>query len=234
LFFPILAVAGILIAPLGFAGGMIYGFLHAACAGTYLATLQDALSTRRSISFDVIRRNVGAFTWDVIGALFPIWVAELLLNLAGLPSVVGMIFALLVFLLLNPVPELIGRSRTTGIELLREAWNFMWTSGPEWIIPHVLLLGVAWAIFPSQALVLLKLFGPELGFVSAGILAMGGQALLGSFTAVTNPLSGTALSWAVGFLLVALVHLVMLFRGALFTRLASGSRRGREWEQRFR
>lgn len=234
MFFPILAVAGVLIAPLGFAGGMIYGFLHAACAGTYLATLQDALSSRRSLSFDTVRRNVGAFTWDVIGALFPIWVVELLLELSGVPSVVRMIAALLIFLLLNPVPELIGRSRATGVELLREAWTFMWTSGPEWIIPHVLLLGGAWLVFPDQALVLLKLFGPELGFVSAGMLALGGQALLGSFTAAANPYAGTAVTWAIGFGLVALVHLVMLFRGALFARLSSGSRRGREWAGHFR
>lgn len=222
-----------LVGPLGFIGGMIYGFLHAACAGTYLATLKDALQSRRSVQADTVRRNIGAFTWDVIGALFPIWVGQLLLELSGIPTVVGMIYTLLVFLLLNPVPELIGRSRTTGVELLREAWSFMMSNGPEWIVPHLVLLGIAWLVFPGQALTLLRLFGPELGFVQAGMLAMGGQALLGSFTAVVNPWVATPASWAIGFFLVALVHLVMLFRGALFSRL-SGGRRGREWADHFR
>ncbi len=218
--FPALTAAALLVSPLGFFGGIVLAFLTAACAGTYLASLQDALSVRRSLGPAAVRQHLGAHTWDILGVLFPIWIVELVLSLGGVPSVVSLVFGIAVALFLNPVPELIGRTRSGGIELLREAWQFMMNHGPEWLAPQVLALGVLWLIFPSQALPILTLFGPRFGFVTAGSLAVSAG-------------SG-AVGWAIGFGLVALVHLMMLFRGALFTRLSGGGRRARDWQERLR
>lgn len=216
--FPLLTAAAVLVSPLGFFGGIVIAIVQAALAGTYLATLRDALSSRRSMGPSVLQANFGAHTWDIINVLFPLWICDLVISLLRLPSVVGLVFGIAVFLFLNPVPEMIGRSRSGGLELLREAWQFMMNNGPEWLVPQLLVLGVAWLALPTKALALLQLFGPRFGFTHAGSLVAGGSAA----------------GWAIGFGLVAVVHLIMLFRGALYQRLGGGGRRARAWEERFR
>lgn len=218
--FPILTGARILVAPLGFFGGFLLAFLQAAAAGTYLACLRDALQMRRSMGPGTLRANLGADTFEIIGVLFPIFVVDLLLMLAGAPWLVTLPVGIAIALFLNPVPEMIGRVRSGGVELLKDAARFMMANGPEWLVPQVIALGALWLAFPEHALTVLQLFGPRFGFTDAGVLAVRG--------------GGDAVGWAIGFGLVALVHLMMLFRGALYQRLGSGGRRQREWEQRFR
>lgn len=224
--FPLLTAAGTLVAPLGFLGGVLLAVLNAACAGTYLAMLRDTLSVRRNLGvsalgFSTLRSNLGASTWDIINVLFPLFVVDLVLGLIGAPAVVPLIFGVAVFLFLNPIPEMIGRARTGGLDLYREAVQFMMNHGPEWLAPQFIALVVLWVAFPGQSLQILFLFGPRFGFTTTGALAMSGG-------------SG-AVGWAVGFGLVALVHLLMLFRGALYTSLSgAGGRRAREWAERLR
>lgn len=219
--FPVLALAGALVAPLGFFGGFLLAFLRAAAAGTYLACLRDALSSRKSLGPAVLRDNLGAHTFEIINVLFPIYVVELLLSLARAPMLVTLPVSIAIALFLNPVPEMIGRVRAGGMELLQDAGRFMLNNGPEWLAPQVLALGLLWAAFQSEALAVLGLFGPRFGFTEAGALALHGA-------------SGGAAGWAAGLVLLALVHAMMLFRGALYQRLGSGGRRQREWESRFR
>lgn len=218
--FPLLTGVGVLVSPLGFFGGFILALVQAAAAGTYLACLRDALQMRKSMGPDVLRANLGADMWDIIGVLFPIFVVELLLALVGAPWMLTLPVSIAIALFLNPVPEMIGRVRSGGVELLQDAGRFMLANGPEWIAPQLVTLGALWLVFPEKALAVLSLFGPRFGFTNTGAIAMGG--------------GGDAIGWAIGFALVALVHAMMLFRGALYQRLGSGGRRQREWEARFR
>lgn len=218
--FPLLTLTSLLVAPLGILGGLVITLLNAACAGTYLAMLHDALTVRRSLGVSALRTNLGAYTWDIVNVLFPLWIVDLVLGLLGVPWVVTLVFAIAVFLFLNPVPEMIGRSRSGGLDLLRDAGKFMMDRGPEWLAPQLAALALLWLAFPAQALPVLSLFGARFGFTNTGSLA----------TSVGSGPGG----WAIGLGLVALVHLVMLFRGALYVRLNSGGRRAREWEERLR
>lgn len=218
--FPILVVAGMLLGPLGILGGFILAFINAACAGTYLATLQDALSVRRTLSFGLIRANLGRHTGDILSVLFPLWIFSLLVGMLPVPPLATTVVALIVALFFNPVPEMIGRARTRGMDLLGESMSFMGANWPEWIAPQLVVLGAAIALRPAEAVGILGLFGPHMGFVMAGSLATSGG---------TGPMG-----WAIGLGTVALVHLMMLFRGALYERLASGGRRARAWQQHFR
>ena len=93
-------------------------FLRAAAAGTYLACLRDALSLRRSMGPEVLRANLGAHTFEIINVLFPIYVVELLLALIRAPALVTLPVSIAIALFLNPVPEMIGRVRAGGVELL--------------------------------------------------------------------------------------------------------------------
>lgn len=219
--FPLLTAVGILVSPLGIAGGLVLSILNAACAGTYLAMLRDALTGRRSLGVSSLRGNLGSSTWDIINVLFPLWIVDLVLSLVAVPAAVPVVFGVAVFLFLNPVPEMIGRSRSVGLDLLREAWQFMMSHGPEWLVPQLAALALLWLAFPAQALPILSLFGARFGFTTTGGLAM---------SAGSGPVG-----WAIGFGLVALVHVLMLFRGALYVRLSdAGGRRAREWNERLR
>ncbi|MFZ5476383.1 MAG: hypothetical protein ACOZNI_06360 [Myxococcota bacterium] len=217
--FPVLVVAGGVAGQLGFFGGFLYTLVEAACAGTYLAMLQDALTTRKSLDFAVVRGNLGRHTWDVIGVLFPLWLVDLGLSLAKAPWVVNVVVALAIFLFFNPAPEMIGRARAQGIELLAGAYRFMMANGPEWIVPQAAVFGLAALAAPAHAIDILLMVGPRFGFVEAGRVAM-------------SAVGSGPVGWAVGLAAVALVHGLMLFRGALYEKLGDGGRRQRAWRER--
>lgn len=217
LLFPALALVGMLTSPLGMIGGFVTGFMNAACAGTYLATLQDALEERRSLSLGSIRGNLGRYTSEVLGVAFPMWIASMIAS-AVLPGALNGVFQLAVGVLFNVAPEMIGRTRASGLELLQDAVVWLKENGPEWFVPQgVVLLGLL-ALRPSAFGTVLGMFGPQFGFVNAGALAL-------------SVGSGPA-AWAGGLLLVGFVHAFMLFRGALFQRLGRGGRRARAWRAR--
>lgn len=219
LLFPLLVGVGTLTAPLGIFGGFLLAFVNAACAGTYLATLQDALSMRKAMGFDVVRGNLGRHAGDVISVLFPLWVVDLGLSLVRAPTVVVLLVSVAVFLLFNPAPEMIGRARSRGLDLLQDCLTFMQGNGPEWLLPQVVLLAPLVALTGLGHLsIALSFFGPRFGFVHAGSLAM--------------DIGAGPVGWALGVGTVALVHLFMLFRGALYVRLGSGGRRQRAWRAR--
>ncbi len=217
LLFPLLTVASLALSPLGVAGGFVVGLLNAACAGTYLATLQDALDERRSLSLSAIRQNLGRYTFDVIGVAFPIWIASMIVGFL-IPPAVSWIFPLAVGVVFNVAPEHIGRSRSAGVEVLRESAYWLKDNAPEWFVPQLFLVIPLLAMRPSSAGTILSMFGPLFGFVNAGALAIGAGA---------GPIG-----WAIGLALVAFVHATMLFRGALYQRLGRGGRRQRAWKAR--
>ncbi len=216
--FPVLAILGTLVSPLGFAGGFVIAIAQAACAGTYLASLQDALTMRRPMRFDALRANLGRYTWDILNVLFPIFVVELVVRL-GQSELLSLIAGLAVFLFMNPVPELIGRSRAGGLEALQEALRFMNDNGVEWLIAQIPSTVLIYFLLGGDVFGALTMFGPRMGFVYAGGTALG--AFDGSPTSIVRALA-----------VVGVVHLTMLFRGALYGEMSGGGRRQREWRRR--
>jgi hypothetical protein len=216
--FPVLLIAGFLLSPLGLAGGILVALLADACAGTYLACLQDALGGRRSVGLAAVRANLGRYTWDIVSVQFPLGILHLLLAQLPLPWLVPFAIDLAIFVFFNPIPEMMGRSRNSGIPVYGEALGFMSRAGVEWLIPQAVACGalvlVAGASTPM-------LFGPGFGFIAAG-----GEA-------VARVGAGPA-GWALGLGTLAGIHLLMLFRGALYVRLSEGGRRARAWAENFR
>ncbi len=218
-----MAVLGVLVAPLGILGGFALGFAQAAAAGTYLACVRDTLGPGRPLDLGRVRDNLGAYTWDVMNVLFPLFLLDLVLAQVRLPYV-GMVVGIAVFLFLNPLPEMVGRVRAGGLDVLGEAWSFMGRAGPEWLLPQVAFVAGAWALLPGGSGVdrlvrVLGVFGPRMGFMEAGSLGLAAWAGGGGLLRATA--------------LLVLVHAAMVFRAALYVRLASGSRRSRAWEARF-
>lgn len=217
LLYPVLTLVAMLVSPLGIIGGFAVGLLNAACAGTYLATLQDALEANRSLSISTVRQNLGRYTSEVIGVAFPIWIGSMIVNVA-LPGPVAAWLMLGVAVVFNVAPEMIGRTRSAGTAVLVDSVRWLRENGPEWFVPQLLLLVPVLVLRPGAVGDFIGMFGPLFGFVNAGGLALGG--------------GGGPAAWAVGLALVVFVHASMLFRGALYKRLGSGGRRQRAWRAR--
>jgi hypothetical protein len=223
----VLTVAGGALAPFGFAGGFVLGALHIFIVGWYLAQLRHAVTLRRTLTFADVQGTMGNLFWETMSVAFVFFIAQLFLMAA--PPTIQLAVVLGASLLFNPAPELIYLGRSQSMELLMEAASFMQRQGPEWLLMHLsitgglvgLLAAVGMAAEPALLVAMIQVFGPFFGFLTAPASMLG--------------VAGTS---ATGLALVAVVfaltHLVMLFRGHLYKRLASTSRRSRAWEQRMK
>lgn len=211
----------------GMAGGFVLGGLHIFVAGWYLSQLRQAVSLRRRLTLDDIQRSAGNLFWETMSVLFVFFVAQLFLMAA--PQNIQMAIVLAVSLIFNPTPELLYQGRSQSLDLLMDAASFMQRQGPEWLIMHLGvtgllvagLAGLGLGAEPALLVTMIQLFGPFFGFLSAPAAVVGVAGI-------------SPLGLGLGLVVFALTHLVMLFRGHLFKRLSSGSRRGRAWQQRMK
>ncbi|MDP6933139.1 MAG: hypothetical protein QGG40_09490 [Myxococcota bacterium] len=205
------------------AAGFGVALLAAGCVGTYLDLVRIALDSSRAVGWAVLRESMGMYLWDVINIMFLFWIGELLIVwvLSG-QQWLGLVW-MVVFVLFNPTPELICQGHHRSIQLLGEAYQWVLRNGPEWFLPHVALGAGVYALSPSLVIPFLQSFGPRFHFVEAG-------------WAVQLALAGGMNAWALGMGLGAaiVIHVTMLFRGALFRNLGVDSRRSRAWKARLK
>lgn len=222
----VLAFVQRLAGPLGIVGGFVIFLATAACVSSVLSVLSEAIAHER-IRVDELGAGFGRYVSSIAGVLFLFWVIELLLTLIveQNPAMawLGMVVNLGLFLLCNPLPELVYQGQRDGIGLVDEAVQFMRDNAVEWLVPIVILFVPIFAIGLREGLTLMAQFGATnaLGIVHlalrAWVPAMGevGQFLLLIAASVV-------LSW------------IMLFRGFLFRSLASSGRRQRIFVARTR
>src|SRR5206468_3212633 len=113
-----------LVSPLGILGGFVLGALNALVIGATLSLIEQAVTSSRSLGWHDIRGSVGQYFWDVIGVGFVLWVPMLLLEQGMATNPNGPFFAaaifLLLFILLNPAPEVIYQVRhSSPLDVLR-------------------------------------------------------------------------------------------------------------------
>lgn len=221
------SAASRMLAPMGFAGGFVLGAIHIAMVGWYLSQLRKAVALRAAVTLDDLRGTAGELFWETMSVAFVFFIAQLFLM--ATPPTIQLGVGLAASLIFNPVPELIYLGRSQSIELLQDAASFMQRQGPEWLLMHLGVTGVLVAGMaalglgaePALLVTMIQLFGPFFGFLTAP-----------ASVAAATGLSATGLVLAL--VLFALTHAVMLFRGHLFKRLSSTSRRSRAWQQRVR
>ena len=222
----VMVIATRIAAPLGLAGGFILGAVNALLIGAMLYLVEQAVVGQRRVSLSDIRDSVGQYFWDVIGVGFVLWVPIMLLDrgLAANPN--GAFFAaavfLLLFILLNPAPEVIYQVRhQSPLDVLRESYEFVLENWIEWFLP------LAVVIAP---------FGLSFFFAISGRLGRGAgldffQVLVLPFTLLEAWLAYLGLGDAARSLVFILTPLVavamLLFRGHLFAALHGSSRRQR-------
>jgi len=232
LFAAAMVLATSLSAPLGFLGGFVLGAVNAFLVGATLSLVEQAVRSRRRVGIQDIRDSVGRYFWDVISLGFVLWVPMLLLDKGLEANPNGAVFAaamfLLLFILLNPAPEVIYQVRhDSPLDVIRESYEFVIDNWIEWFLP------LAVAVAP---------FGLSFFFAMSGRLGRGAgldffQVLILPFTLLTAWLGYLGLpelaSSGLVILLTPPVAVAMfIFRGHLFAALHGTSRRQRLFQGR--
>ncbi len=221
-----------LIAHLGMIGGFILGATNALIIGATLYLTEQAVCGSRRLTWQDIPQSMGHYFWDVISVGFLVWFPLLFLEM-GLqtnpyqPLLLTAVF-FLIFVLLNPVPEIIYQSRNgSALEVVQESYEFILENWIEWFLP------VAVALAP---------FGLSFFFqISSQAGRRGGldfwHLLTLPLTVLSQWLALLGIPQSTSFMIVLVVTPVatvfmLLFRGHLFAALHRSSRRQRMFQTR--
>jgi hypothetical protein len=130
------------VAPLGFAGGLVFILVESTCWSAMLACTGEVVRTGR-VGMEDVRAGFTAHLGDVLNVRFALWLLGLVLGaLQILPLTLIVGIAASVFL--NAVPELIYLGRHGTADLLAASYRFIGENWIEWF-PATLLLLVAGA-----------------------------------------------------------------------------------------
>jgi hypothetical protein len=138
----VLSAAAMIALPLGILGGFLLGLVSQACISSGLYLVKNIIDSGKT-DFNDFARGFTVYLWDLITISFILWIPMRLagMALATVPNgpLIYFCIQIALYILLNPVPELIYQSRTSGLELLGASYNFIVENWIEWLIPNILL-----------------------------------------------------------------------------------------------
>ena len=225
--------AGTVARPLGMVGGFIMGAVNALLIGATLSLIAQAIQGLRGMTVHDVLDSMGHYFWDVISVGFVLWIPTMLLDtsLRANPDSQFLVTAclLLVFILLNPAPEVIYLTRhDSPLDVLKRSYDFVLENWIEWFLPMALILApLGLSLFFQLSSRLGR--GAGLDFI---------QLLLVPFTVLTAWLTDLGISAELTgsmalILTPPLTVGMLLFRGHLFVALSATSRRQRLYQSQF-
>lgn len=227
-----------IVGPLGMAGGFLLGIINALLVGATLRLIEQSLSGARPLRFADVTESFGHYFWDVIGVGFVLWLPTMLLEMGMQANPYGQFlssaFLLLVFILLNPAPEVIYQVRhNSPLDVFKTAYEFVVEHWIEWFLPFAILI-LPVVLSPSG----LQEFFSLSGLVGRGAGLNFFQMLMLPVTAIEGWLSYVGIdSGGQGIILILLTPpvamAILLFRGHLFAALHGSSRRQRLFSRQF-
>ena len=227
-----------IVGPLGIVGGLLLGIVNALLVGATLRLIEQSLSGARALRLTDVTESFGHYFWDVIGVGFVLWLPTMLLEMGMQANPYGQFissaFLLLVFILLNPAPEVIYQVRhNSPLDVFKTSYEFVLEHWVEWFLPFAVL------ILP----VILSPTGLQEFFSLSGLVGRGAglnffQILMLPVTAIGGWLSYVGIdSEGQGIILLLLTPpatmAILLFRGHLFAALHGSSRRQRLFSRQF-
>ena len=230
----LLVLAAQIASPLGMVGGFLLGAANALLVGATLSLIEQSISHARVLTFHDILGSVGHYFWDVIGIGFILWLPLMALDMSMQTNPFGQLLSyavlLLLFLLLNPAPEIIYQVRhNSPLDVFKTSYEFVLENWIEWFLPFVLIL------IP----VVLSPMGLQSFFSLSSRVGRGAgldffQLLVLPFTILGSWLDyigiSPSISWYLGLLFTPpLAVAMLLFRGHLFASLHGMSRRQRRF-----
>lgn len=234
----LLVLASQLAAPLGIIGGFLLGAANALLVGATLSLVEQSITQSRVLTLYDIRDSLGHYFWDVIGVGFVLWLPLMALDMSMQTNPYGQLLSyavlLLLFLLLNPAPEVIYQVRhDSPLDVFKSSYEFILENWIEWFLPLALVL-IPTVLSPMGLQSFFSLSsrvgrGAGLDFFQLLVLPFG---ILGSWLDYAGIPS--SISWYLGLLLTPPLAVVMLlFRGHLFASLHGFSRRQRRFASPF-
>jgi hypothetical protein len=227
-------VAARLAGPLGVAGGFLLGAVNALLVGATLRLIEQSLNAARTITIQDVRESFGHYFWDVIGVGFVLWLPTMALDLGTQNNPYGQFLTsavlLLLFLLLNPAPEVIYQVRhESPLDVFKTSYEFVMEHWIEWFLPFALLV-LPVVLSPSG----LREFFTLSSRVGRGAGLDFFQILILPFTLIGGWFGYIGIhpdvQWIVVLLLTPPVAMaILLFRGHLFALLHGSSRRQRRF-----
>ena len=225
-------------APLGMAGGFLLGAVNALLVGATLSLVEQSISYARTLTIQDVWGSFGHYFWDVIGVGFVLWLPLMALDIGtqANPNALLLSYAvmLLIFILLNPAPEVIYQVRhDSPLDVFRSAYEFVIENWIEWFLPiGLLLIPLLAAPDGLKAFFLLsRRAGRGAGLDFSQILLLP-FTILGSWFGYFGVDSEMA-RFLMLLLTPALAVAILMFRGHLFASLSGSSRRQRQFASQF-
>ena len=230
----LLMLAAQIASPLGMIGGFLLGAVDALLVGATLSLIEHSITHARALTFQDILSSVGHYFWDVISIGFILSLPFMALDLSLQTNTYGQLLSygalLLIFLLLNPAPEIIYQVRhDSPLDVFKTSYEFVLENWIEWFLPFALIL------FP----LVLSPMGLQSFFSLSSRVGRGAgldfvQLLVLPFTILEGWLDyvgiPSSISWYIGLLFTPpLAVAMLLFRGHLFASLHGVSRRQRRF-----
>jgi hypothetical protein len=138
----VLSAAAMLLAPLGFIGGMVLWMVRAACASSALYLIENVVRMSKANLQD-FARGFTVYIGDILTLAFIFWIPMRLLAQFAFTTPNGPLLYLgvqiLLYVIFNPVPELIYQSRMSGLALLSASYQFIVENWIEWLLPNLLV-----------------------------------------------------------------------------------------------
>jgi hypothetical protein len=235
----LLILAQRIAAPLGIAGGFLLGAVNALLVGATLSLVEQSISYARVLTVKDVFESFGHYFWDVIGVGFILWLPIMALDMGTQNNPNGQLISyavmLLIFILLNPAPEVIYQIRhDSPVDVFKRAYDFVLENWIEWFLPMALLL-----------LPLLAAPGGLRSFfllshrVGRGAGLDFSQIVLLPFTILGSWLSSLGVDPEFSHYLLllftpALAVSILFFRGHLFASLSRSSHRQRQFASQFK
>ncbi len=224
--------------PLGMAGGFLLGAVNALLVGATLSLIEQSISYARRLTLQDVLGSFGHYFWDVIGVGFVLWLPLMALDLGTQANPNGLFLSyavmLLIFLLLNPAPEVIYQVRhDSPLDVFKHSYAFVMENWIEWFAPIALLL-IPLLTAPDglrSFFLLSRRVGRGAGLDFSQILMLP-FAVLGSWFAYAG-IDPDVARYLSLLLTPVLAVAILMFRGHLFASLSGSSRRQRQFASQF-
>jgi hypothetical protein len=172
----LLSASAALVAPLGIVGGLILGLVSQACVSSGLFLIENMVRGGRA-DFDDFVKGFTVYIWELLRIAFILWIPLRLLAMALAPvpngGLILTLIHLILYVILNPVPEFIYQTRASGLELITASYNFIVENWIEWFVPTVLLTLAGYALLLMIDALIAGLPGIAQFFVISFIFGLG-------------------------------------------------------------
>lgn len=145
----ILAVIASLVAPFPIVGALLFTLATQACVSSGLNLVKHMVESNKA-DFNDFLNGFTVFLWELLTIAFILFIPlrVLSMGLAGAPNgaLIYFLIKLALYILLNPLPEFIYQTRTSGLELISASYNFIVENWIEWLIPNIVLFAAGYLL----------------------------------------------------------------------------------------